>query len=402
MQKQKRVRRNYTRVKILIGILVVLFAVIFGVVSNWTRIQLGFKGYDREARKILLELSDEEIDEFLDYDEVIDVSKWNKIDNAHHYYDYELYAKQGKSVEDTIHYIDSFYKQYHKALKQQGYSLKTQRILMKSLQLHEFEVLKEHALTWKQVKPYINIKGRIIEDIPAYIDAKKEPIQAVMQISYDMIDSSNPSQRTIERSYILNESEHALLLIKKGFYVPENYIPKKLVKVKIPNAPDNANDQMREDAAKALEQMYQDAKKKGLVLVVNSAYRSYKEQLAIYNEYFTIYDPVTAASLVAVPGSSEHQLGLSVDLTSQSVIDGTYGVFGSTPEYQWVVKNAHTYGFIMRYPGDKSAITGTANEPWHIRYVGVKAATEMYEKDLTLEEYTLKHGFSYDVALRDE
>lgn len=145
--------------------------------------------------------------------------------------------------------------------------------------------------------------------------------------------------------------------------------------------------------------MYKDAQKQGLHLVINSAYRSYEEQKKIYDEYFRIYDSVTASKLVAIPGCSEHQLGLSVDLTSQNVLDGTYSLFGNTPEYQWVINHAHEYGFILRYPKDKTNITGTANEPWHFRYVGKKAAREMYEKNLTLEEYTLKHGFSYPVTL---
>ena len=145
--------------------------------------------------------------------------------------------------------------------------------------------------------------------------------------------------------------------------------------------------------------MYKDAQKQGLHRVINSAYRSYEEQKKIYDEYFRIYDSVTASKLVAIPGCSEHQLGLSVDLTSQNVLDGTYSLFGNTPEYQWVINHAHEYGFILRYPKDKTNITGTANEPWHFRYVGKKAAREMYEKNLTLEEYTLKHGFSYPVTL---
>ena len=71
-------------------------------------------------------------------------------------------------------------------------------------------------------------------------------------------------------------------------------------------------------------------------------------------------------------------------------MDGTYAVFGDTPEYQWVIKNAHKYGFILRYPENKTNITGTANEPWHFRYVGTEAATEIYRKNLCLEEYTIQ------------
>ena len=141
---------------------------------------------------------------------------------------------------------------------------------------------------------------------------------------------------------------------------------------------------MRKDAADALENMYKDAQKQGLHLVINSAYRSYEEQKKIYDEYFRIYDSVTASKLVAIPGCSEHQLGLSVDLTSQNVLDGTYSLFGNTPEYQWVINHTHEYGFILRYPKDKTNITGTANEPWHFRYVGKKSRRGNVRKKLNI------------------
>ena len=105
--------------------------------------------------------------------------------------------------------------------------------------------------------------------------------------------------------------------------------------------------------------MAQDASKENLHLAIKSAYRSYQEQKDIYDEYHQKYDQVTADSLVAIPGSSEHQLGLGVDLTSQSVIDGEWRFFGDTPEYKWVVANAHRYGYILRYPSHNSKMTGT-------------------------------------------
>ena len=103
--------------------------------------------------------------------------------------------------------------------------------------------------------------------------------------------------------------------------------------------------------------------------------------------------------MVALPGSSEHQLGLSVDLTSQSVIDGKWRFFGDTPEYKWVIENAHHYGFILRYPQNKSNITGTTNEPWHFRYVGLEVAKIIYENNWTLEDYVLHYGLSSSTTL---
>ncbi|MBS4929862.1 MAG: M15 family metallopeptidase [Clostridiales bacterium] len=397
MKKRRgRKKQRHRVLKTGLGILVCLIIVVGIVAFNWTGIQLGIKGYDKDARTTLLKLSEEEIQEYLSLDEIIDLAKWDQVNNQHHYYDYELYSRDNVSVEDVVSYVDEFYNTYHTKLKELGYDLETQRSLMKQLSLDDFSVLADNQLEWKQVEPYLTINGRIIKDLPKYIESGLEPVEAVMNISYSLIDSRNSSDRT----YFLEEPSNTALLIKKGFSISKDYVPEDLVEVNIPTA--TKNNQMRSDAAKALETMYEDAKKEGLILAVNSAYRSYEEQQKIYDEYFRIYDEVTAASLVAVPGTSEHQLGLSVDLTSQSVIDGQYGVFGSTPEYQWVIKNAHKYGFILRYPSDKIDITGIANEPWHYRYVGVELATQLYEEGLTLEEYTLQNGFDYPVIIREE
>lgn len=397
MKKQRRRKKQRHRVlKTVVGISICL-AVVIGIVAfNWTGIQLGIKGYDRDDRATLLALSEEEIQEYLSLEETIDLSKWDQVKNQHHYYDYELYGSDNGSVEEVVSYVDEFYSSYHTKLKELGYDLETQRSLMHELSLSDFQILAENQLEWEKVEPFLHINGRIMEDMPQYVSSALEPVEAVMNISYARIDSRNSSDRT----YNLEEPSNTSLLIKKGFYIPEDYVPEDLVEVNIPTA--TTNNQMRSDAAKALEAMYEDAKKEGLILAVNSAYRSYEEQQKIYDEYFRIYDEVTAASLVAVPGTSEHQLGLSVDLTSQSVIDGQYGVFGSTPEYQWVIKNAHNYGFILRYPSDKVEITGIANEPWHYRYVGVELASKLYEEGLTLEEYTLQNGFDYPVSIREE
>ena len=382
MKKQRRRKKQRHRVlKTVVGISICL-AVVIGIVAfNWTGIQLGIKGYDRDDRATLLALSEEEIQEYLSLDEIIDLAKWDQVNNQHHYYDYELYSSDNGSVEDVVSYVDEFYSNYHTKLKELGYDLETQRSLMKQLSLDDFGVLGDNQLEWNQVEPYLSINGRLIEDLPQYIQSGLEPVEAVMNISYSIIDSRNSSDRT----YVLEDPSNTALLIKKGFSISKDYVPENLVEVNIPTA--TTNNKMRSDAAKALETMYEDAKKEGLTLAVNSAYRSYEEQQKIYDEYFRIYDEVTAASLVAVPGTSEHQLGLSVDLTSQSVIDGQYGVFGSTPEYQWVIKNAYKYGFILRYPKSKEDITGYKCEAWHYRYVGKKIAKYIKENNITYDEY---------------
>ena len=83
-----------------------------------------------------------------------------------------------------------------------------------------------------------------------------------------------------------------------------------------------------------------------------------------------------AGKWVALPGTSEHQLGLAVDLEG-----ATYDLF------LWLQENSYRYGFVFRYPGGKTDLTGTVEEVWHYRYVGAEAAAEMYERGLCLEEY---------------
>lgn len=378
---------------------VVICALIVSIYLNWTRIRLMVKGYGLSSQNIILQLDEQQQNEYLALDYAIQISDWNQYDNQQHYYDYDLYQKLNPdfSLQDIIQYIDGFYQQYE-VLHNNGYDLTTCRQLMSKLSLTDFETLAKQNASYSQVSPYLHIKGCIIKDIPQYISSQKSPLEAVLSISYPFIDAKN----TVHRTYLIQDPSNTLILIKKGFQVNKDYVPDDLVEVTIPNAPDNEENMLRKEANDALQHMYDDALKENLHLALNSGYRSYAKQKEVYDDYFNRYDPITAGGLVAIPGSSEHQLGLSVDLTSQSVIDGTWRFFGDTPEYDWVVKNAYRYGFILRYPPNESSKTGTANEPWHFRYVGQDVAKEIYENQWTLEDYILKYGFGYDLTIQED
>ena len=84
---------------------------------------------------------------------------------------------------------------------------------------------------------------------------------------------------------------------------------------------------------------------------------------------------------MSIPGTSEHQLGISVDINAETLVSSDEAV------YAWLAENSYKYGFINRYPADKTEITGTIYEPWHYRYVGKQAAMEIYSQNLCLEEY---------------
>lgn len=139
-----------------------------------------------------------------------------------------------------------------------------------------------------------------------------------------------------------------------------------------------------------LQNMFDDARAQGLGLFVRAGYRTETEQQRLLEEKTAAYEdegysPSEAEALardwVALPGTSEHQLGLAVDINADTEISDDQTV------YDWLRENAWRYGFVLRYPPDKTNLTGIANEPWHFRYVGKTAAAEMYEKNLCLEEY---------------
>ena len=123
------------------------------------------------------------------------------------------------------------------------------------------------------------------------------------------------------------------------------------------------------------------AANEGLNIYFSSGYRSYSQQDTIYNNYVSWHGQAKADTFSARAGHSEHQTGLAIDVNT---IDDS---FAGTPEAVWLENHAHEYGFIIRYPKGKESITGYKYEPWHIRYLGVEKATDVYNSGLTLEEY---------------
>jgi D-alanyl-D-alanine carboxypeptidase len=140
--------------------------------------------------------------------------------------------------------------------------------------------------------------------------------------------------------------------------------------------------------------MFNDARANGLALFVREGYRTAQDQQQIMNERIREYEnqgyskpqaTKMAEKYVAIPGTSEHQLGLSVDINANQT------KCSSEKVYSWLDNNAYKYGFIKRYPSNKSYITRIHNEPWHYRYVGKEAAATMKNQNLCLEEYLKKY-----------
>ncbi|WP_047980972.1 D-alanyl-D-alanine carboxypeptidase family protein [Ornithinibacillus contaminans] len=188
---------------------------------------------------------------------------------------------------------------------------------------------------------------------------------------------------------LLGNPYEALALVNKQHALPEDYIPSDLVipDVRFPFVEDVPKKQMRKVAAEALEKLFADADAEGLDLFAQSGYRSYARQDVLFASYVSVNGEEEANNFSAKPGESEHQTGLSIDVTSPHVNYELVIEFGDTEEGKWLKKHAAKYGFIIRYPEGKEDITEYQYEPWHIRYVGVKAATEIMNRGITLEEY---------------
>ena len=183
-------------------------------------------------------------------------------------------------------------------------------------------------------------------------------------------------------------SINLLVLVNKEYPVDENYVPADLVKLNYCAADRSAEWQvMTREAADAFNKMAGDALAEGYEIVATTAYRSYNFQNYLYNSYVEREGQAAADTFSARPGKSEHQTGLAADVTSASVNYRLTSDFGDTEEGKWLAENCYKYGFIMRYQKGKEDITGYIYEPWHVRYVGQKAAKEIWERDLTLEEY---------------
>lgn len=139
-----------------------------------------------------------------------------------------------------------------------------------------------------------------------------------------------------------------------------------------------------------LQEMFDAAREEGVYPVVREGYRTAEEQQEILEDRIQTYinqgysrsrAERTAKEWVALPGTSEHQLGIAVDINADK------SKCSNEEVYEWLAENAYKYGFILRYPPGKQEITGTSYEPWHYRYVGEEAALEIYERGICLEEY---------------
>lgn len=213
----------------------------------------------------------------------------------------------------------------------------------------------------------------------------------------------------------LSEMDPELVrLANKEMFLPSDYVPDDLVVMKTRKQDKDGNNinggvkkassstmKLREECAAALVNMLEDALEEGISLHLKSAYRSYQTQATMYYNRLQQNHGKDMGN-VTMAGASDHQTGLGCDLLPGNWLNkGMTARMASTEGCQWMAANCARYGFILRYPEDKVEITKINYEPWHLRYVGVPAATYIMENGLCLEEFHAELQAAIDQFLAD-
>lgn len=279
-------------------------------------------------------------------------------------------------------YKDYKYKQtYEYKLLQHGYKLEEVKTLEKNFDNKRLDWL----LSVPKNKTVLNLlkeKYYIANKLDDYLTYEKE--NANLSLTEIVLKVNTLTNFDFYEHIIESDISKGILLNCNKYYrLPEDYVPEDLVTINTNYA--FGKQQAIKETVDAYVNMWNAAKENGIHLMVNSSYRPYSDQEAVYNSYKARNGEAYADKYAARPGHSEHQTGLALDIFS---LDNTSTkTFENSTAYAWLKENAHKFGFILRYPKDKEKITGYNFEAWHYRYVGVKAATYIYENDITYDEY---------------
>lgn len=243
-----------------------------------------------------------------------------------------------------------------------------------ALALKDKAAVKEGDVAYYTITSNVNVKA--VGTYQVIIDAMDKN-KNIVQVTYGVEVGDSIAQKSDNKAGLGDKSNEApttptyiknILIVNKTYGLPKDFIG---------NGPNGAD----QTAYDALVKLQTGAIEAGYQIPKISGYRAYDYQVTLYNDYVKRDGKEAADRYSARPGFSEHQTGLCFDIGD---IDNDYG---KTPAGKWLDQHAHEYGYIIRYPDGKEAITGYMYEPWHVRYVGVEVATQIKKANMTLEEY---------------
>lgn len=287
-----------------------------------------------------------------------------------------IYA--GKKVYDDFQYK----KTNEYKLLQIGYSMAEIEALKDNLEqskLNELtngeknnfllDVIKEKYYIKKNLEAYLDLHDRQNDYSPTQIVTNINTYRNYEYYNHDLNTDTNKNN---------------LLIVNKYYHLNDDYAPDDLVDISNQYYY-GENHKMRKEAYQAFIDMWNEAYKEDIYLIINSSYRTYEEQKNVYDYYKNTNGTTYADSIAARPGYSEHQTGLSLDIFSKE--NTTTANFKDSKAHKWLINNAYKYGFIERYKKEFENITGFTEEAWHWRYVGEDAAYYIHENNITFEEY---------------
>ena len=357
-KKEKKTKLN-NKAKILIAIALFLF-IALTYVPVTSKIKIRLKGYSRHSvtmiynKNLTKTVTEKDYSEFIDKtvaDDSFDVKNIDK------YYELNYVDKDNLLIE-VNNYISKDYKT-------------SQINLLEEKATKElYEYLIENKVD--DIDKYFEVEIFKQDRIDRYLKSNQGDYKdTVLFVNMDR-DKPYYEDANIIKEYSVD------MLVNKHNKLEEEYTP-DLVKL---DKCSEGEHYLTKEAKKAYDKLCDAITKDGLSLGVNSSYRSYQDQKETYDFYLKSYGQDYVNKYVATPGYSEHQTGLALDVMSL-----VSSPFKTTEEFKWMKDNAYKYGFILRYEEDKEDIVGYNYESWHYRYVGEKIAKEIFDSDLTFDEY---------------
>ena len=286
----------------------------------------------------------------------------------------DLFRNEYLDEYQNIDYIDeSFLKNINKYLEK-GYKADEVNNITKLSKKNQEKLLDLEKTNFEKFIDIKNYDANKTDRYNSYMEKTNKDINtAVTHVNIGLDKDFYEDTTKVENP------DDVTALINKYHYVDKDFVPKDLVVL----FDSRQNAKMTRVAAEAYKEFIEGSKKDGLTLESTTAYRSYNFQNALYTNYVRQDGVKKADTYSARPGTSEHQLGLAVDLNDPNVS----GARLNEKDGKWVRENAHKYGFILRYLEEFVPVTGYMYEPWHIRYLGKDLATKVYESGLTYDEY---------------
>ncbi len=264
------------------------------------------------------------------------------------------------------------------------YTMEETKILMDNLSDSELEKI----LTYEKNSNIVNLvqeKYFLFGYLDKYLYYMKNNKKETDYYKIIAIINTDASVEWIDEERDTKIEDGDLMLVNRLYGLSSDYEPEDLVSIPVKYAFDGKR--IKNSILDNITGLMDEASENGFKLIVTDAYRSYSDQNNIYNSYADLNGRSEADKIVARPGHSEYQTGLSFDLEPYAKV---YDTPLMSEEYLWLKNNAHKYGFIFRFESDKEYLTGFRASTWRLRYVGVEAAKIIHDENICFEEY---YGF---------